>query len=220
MIVRRTASTGGHWRCGKPSALRSWNHCASASSSSSTGFHVSENVDGRYQSPWASPSPSVAQLGTFFRRTLYSNKPNKLMFPSLNGAPSHSTIKSVPVQRSKMFVKDKPHCTWMGHATVVYQTDGLNFITDPVFSDACSPIPELGPFRVIPPPIEIEDLDIDVVLLSHTHYDHMDLQSVRRIGNLHPLLHLLSLFVAHSISLYVLLHPYVSSTILMLSSLS
>ena len=105
------------------------------------------------------------------------------MFPSLNGTATQTTIKAVPIQRSKMFVKDKPHCTWIGHATVVYQTDGINFITDPVFSDACSPIPELGPFRVIPPPSEIEDLDIDVVLLSHTHYDHMDLQSLRRIGN-------------------------------------
>jgi N-acyl-phosphatidylethanolamine-hydrolysing phospholipase D len=82
-----------------------------------------------------------------------------------------------------MFVKEKPHLTWIGHATMVYQTDGLNFITDPVFSDACSPIPQVGPFRVVPPPIEIEDLDIDVVLLSHTHYDHLDLSSVRRIGN-------------------------------------
>ena len=40
-----------------------------------------------------------------------------------------------------------------------------------------------GPFRTIQPPIEIEEMDVDVCLLSHTHYDHLDISSARRIGN-------------------------------------
>jgi N-acyl-phosphatidylethanolamine-hydrolysing phospholipase D len=95
-----------------------------------------------------------------------------------------SVLAPVPVVRSKMFVTERPHCTWIGHSTVVFQTDGLTFVTDPIFSQACSPVPMFGPFRVVKPAAEVEELDaIDVVLLSHTHYDHLDLPSARRIGN-------------------------------------
>jgi len=77
----------------------------------------------------------------------------------------------------------KPHVTWLGHATCLYQTEGTFFLTDPLWSGRASPSQLLGPKRFIEPPVEVEDLKVDVVLLSHTHYDHLDHGSAQRIGN-------------------------------------
>ncbi|MEK7477293.1 MAG: MBL fold metallo-hydrolase [Candidatus Coatesbacteria bacterium] len=72
--------------------------------------------------------------------------------------------------------------TFVGHATVLVQMDGLNFLTDPVWSDRVGPASWLGPGRVRPPGIRFEELPpIDVVLLSHNHYDHLDLPTLRRL---------------------------------------
>ena len=72
--------------------------------------------------------------------------------------------------------------TWIGHATVLVQTEGLNILTDPVWPDRASPFPPLGPRRVAPPGVRFEDLPrIDLVLLSHDHYDHLDLPTLKRL---------------------------------------
>jgi L-ascorbate metabolism protein UlaG (beta-lactamase superfamily) len=72
--------------------------------------------------------------------------------------------------------------TWIGHATVLVQAGGLNILTDPVWSDTVSPLPPFGPKRVRAPGIRFEDLPkIDLVLLSHNHYDHMDLPTLKRL---------------------------------------
>lgn len=72
--------------------------------------------------------------------------------------------------------------TWIGHATVLVQAGGLNILTDPVWSDSVSPLPPIGPKRVRAPGVRFEDLPrIDLVLLSHNHYDHMDLPTLKRL---------------------------------------
>lgn len=75
-----------------------------------------------------------------------------------------------------------PAITWIGHATMLVQAGGLNVLTDPIFADRASPIPFIGPKRVQPPGIRLADLPpIDVVLISHNHYDHLDTASVRTL---------------------------------------
>lgn len=70
----------------------------------------------------------------------------------------------------------------VGHATVLIQTAGLNFLTDPVWSERASPVQWAGPRRVHPPGIAFDALPpIDVVLLSHNHYDHLDLPTIARL---------------------------------------
>ncbi|MCE9499262.1 MAG: MBL fold metallo-hydrolase [Leptospira sp.] len=65
--------------------------------------------------------------------------------------------------------------TWIGHATVLIQMDGKNILTDPIWSERCSPVSFAGPKRYTKPGVKIADLPkIDIVLLSHNHYDHMD----------------------------------------------
>lgn len=76
--------------------------------------------------------------------------------------------------------------TMVGHATMLIQMDGLNILTDPVWSERASPVSFVGPKRVIAPGIAFEDLPpIDLVLLSHCHYDHMDLQTLTRLQQTH-----------------------------------
>ena len=76
--------------------------------------------------------------------------------------------------------------SWIGHSTFLIQTPTLTFLTDPVFSRRASPVAWLGPERAIPPAMTIESLPpVDVVLLSHDHYDHCDVASLKALGARH-----------------------------------
>jgi N-acyl-phosphatidylethanolamine-hydrolysing phospholipase D len=76
-----------------------------------------------------------------------------------------------------------PSFTWIGHATVLVRLAGMNVLFDPIFSERASPLPFAGPRRIVPLPIDIPDLPkIDVVMISHNHYDHLDLASVQRLA--------------------------------------
>jgi L-ascorbate metabolism protein UlaG (beta-lactamase superfamily) len=72
--------------------------------------------------------------------------------------------------------------TWVNHSTFLIQTEGLNILTDPIWSDRCSPVQFAGPKRHHAPGIRFEDLPpIDVVLISHNHYDHLDAPTLARL---------------------------------------
>jgi L-ascorbate metabolism protein UlaG (beta-lactamase superfamily) len=76
--------------------------------------------------------------------------------------------------------------TFVNHSTVLIQMDGLNILTDPVWSERVSPVSFAGPRRHRPPGILFSDLPpIDAVLVSHNHYDHMDLPTLRRLASSH-----------------------------------
>jgi L-ascorbate metabolism protein UlaG (beta-lactamase superfamily) len=77
--------------------------------------------------------------------------------------------------------------TWIGHSTVLLQFGGTNVLTDPVFSQRAFPVQWLGPRRVMDPAQPIDALPpLDVVLLSHNHYDHLDKPAVKRLASAHP----------------------------------
>jgi len=72
--------------------------------------------------------------------------------------------------------------TMVGHATVLIQIAGINIVTDPVWSDRASPLSFAGPKRICAPGIAMDDLPaIDVVLLSHNHYDHLDIATLKAL---------------------------------------
>lgn len=77
--------------------------------------------------------------------------------------------------------------TWIGHSTVLLQMEGLNILTDPVFSQRAFPVQWAGPRRMMDPALALDALPpLDVVLLSHSHYDHLDKPAVKRIARAHP----------------------------------
>ena len=76
-----------------------------------------------------------------------------------------------------------PSLTWIGHATFLVKMDGVTFLTDPMFSDRASPVSFAGPPRLVPPGVPLDALPpVDFVLLSHDHYDHADVQSVKQLA--------------------------------------
>jgi N-acyl-phosphatidylethanolamine-hydrolysing phospholipase D len=78
-----------------------------------------------------------------------------------------------------------PSLTWIGHATLLVRMNGVSFLTDPVFSERASPLAFAGPRRLVPPGVPFDLLPpLDFVLLSHDHYDHTDLPTVRRLAAL------------------------------------
>jgi L-ascorbate metabolism protein UlaG (beta-lactamase superfamily) len=95
--------------------------------------------------------------------------------------------RSVPVLQSVPDARVAGlRATIVGHASVLIQAGGLNVLTDPVWSTRASPLSFAGPRRVWAPGIAFESLPpIDAVLLSHNHYDHMDLATLRRLHSEH-----------------------------------
>jgi L-ascorbate metabolism protein UlaG (beta-lactamase superfamily) len=76
--------------------------------------------------------------------------------------------------------------TFVGHATTLLQMDGINVLTDPIWSERASPVSFAGPMRVRPPGIRFEDLPpIDAVVVSHSHYDHLDMPTLVRLHAAH-----------------------------------
>jgi L-ascorbate metabolism protein UlaG (beta-lactamase superfamily) len=76
--------------------------------------------------------------------------------------------------------------TMVGHASLLIQSNGLNIVTDPVWSERASPLSFAGPRRATAPGIAFDDLPpINAVLLSHNHYDHCDLGTLKRLCERH-----------------------------------
>lgn len=85
------------------------------------------------------------------------------------------------------FDPTRPSALWLGHSTYLVQVEGFSFLTDPVFSSHCSPVPISFLKRRHPPALQVSELpEISFVLLSHNHYDHLDAKSIRAIRREYP----------------------------------
>ncbi len=79
--------------------------------------------------------------------------------------------------------RTEPTLTWIGHASFLLQVGGVNILTDPVLSERASPLSFAGPKRYVAPPFTFETLPhVDAVVISHNHYDHLDLETVKRLN--------------------------------------
>jgi L-ascorbate metabolism protein UlaG (beta-lactamase superfamily) len=91
------------------------------------------------------------------------------------------TVTVAPAKPEARVEGTRMVATWVGHAGFLVQTQGLNILTDPIWSDTAGPF-GLGPRRVAEPGIRFDDLPkIDLVVVSHNHYDHMDLATLKRL---------------------------------------
>lgn len=93
-------------------------------------------------------------------------------------------VPVVPINRAALQGPPLPglRAVWIGHSTVLVEIDGLRILTDPVLSDVVSPIP-IGPKRLHRAPIALADLrGIDAVVISHDHYDHLDMNTIEHLA--------------------------------------
>ena len=132
---------------------------------------------GRYTNPYAKDC----------RRSLIDILAWKLGFyDDKRGWQKPSSSFSYPLPLSSL-VAAKPYALWVGHSTVYLKALGAAFITDPIFSDRCSPFSFLGPRRLIPPAIQLDEIeDLHFALISHDHYDHLDKKSVLALSKKFP----------------------------------
>jgi L-ascorbate metabolism protein UlaG (beta-lactamase superfamily) len=92
------------------------------------------------------------------------------------GGPVPLTHSALPAEAAELAV------TWFGHASALIEIDGARVLADPVWGHRVSPSPILGPTRLHEPPIPLDELPpVDAVLISHDHYDHLDLPTVRTL---------------------------------------
>lgn len=85
------------------------------------------------------------------------------------------------------FDKNMPSAVWVNHSTFLIHIDGINILTDPVWSNYCSPFKFIGPKRRHEPSLSFHELPkIDYVLISHNHYDHMDKKTIMVLNKSNP----------------------------------
>ena len=83
--------------------------------------------------------------------------------------------------------EDDNYAVWIGHSTFLIKKNGVTILTDPIFSERASPFKNIGPKRLIPPAIPLDAIPhIDIVSVSHNHYDHLDIHSLKKISKKHP----------------------------------
>jgi L-ascorbate metabolism protein UlaG (beta-lactamase superfamily) len=99
--------------------------------------------------------------------------------------PSPRFVADVqPSKPSSSVQGDELHVTLINHSTLLLQFKDVHILTDPIWSERASPLASIGPRRRRNPGVRWEDLPrIDIVLLSHNHYDHLDLTTLRRLGH-------------------------------------
>ncbi len=135
---------------------------------------------GRFRNPWPDSAPQgardVLRVILEYRRRTRISPARQYSFPTATPKICQPHVR-----------RTEATATWIGHSTVLLQLGGVNILTDPVFSQRAFPVQWFGPRRVMAPAMSLDELPpIDVVLLSHNHYDHLDRPAVKRISRAHP----------------------------------
>ncbi|MFK5998364.1 MAG: MBL fold metallo-hydrolase [Rhodobacterales bacterium] len=132
---------------------------------------VSDHFDGR-----VFYNPNGIPLGRLTDLLKWQFGEKRAKWPKSYDSPYHGT------KPEKRLAGDALEVTLIGHATFLIQLNGLNLITDPVFAKRASPSQIAGPKRANPPGVAFDDLPaIDAVLLTHNHYDHMDMVTLKKL---------------------------------------
>lgn len=128
--------------------------------------------DGGFRNPWPGSAPHG--FGGFIKWMLTRS--------GRNSAASNIPTPAPPPESFPPPSPDALRVTWVGHSSFLIQFDGMNILTDPIWSERASPVGFAGPKRLVPPGMALEVLPkIDVTVLSHDHYDHLDDRTVRRL---------------------------------------
>ena len=131
---------------------------------------LSTHYDGKHFNNTNGSDKAAGDIAKFLWQSLWSEKP----WPK--------TVDNASADPLVARVTDGIRVTYINHATVLIQAAGLNILTDPVWSKRVSPVTFAGPKRVRAPGVSIDALpEIDLILVSHNHYDHLDTASLKKL---------------------------------------
>lgn len=133
-------------------------------------------VDGRFRNPPGAPRPDCGPLdfAGFVWRRMVEGQPRSL--------PSGHVLPAERVHAGLAEHADRDALTWLGHASFLIRLAGRTLLTDPYLSDVAAPWPVRSPRRFAPPALGVDQLpDIDLLLVSHNHYDHLDAPTVEAL---------------------------------------
>jgi len=131
-----------------------------------------EFIDGRFQ------NTPPQKTDNAFWETLRLYRQGQIREPQFE-------IPVIPLSSEALRAPAAPglRAIWFGHSSVLVEIEGVRLMTDPVLSEVVSPLP-IGPKRMHPPPIKLADLaGIDAVLISHDHYDHLDMKTIQHLAS-------------------------------------
>ena len=132
--------------------------------------------DGRFVNPVPPAGYSLADMRTLFAGQFFGDEIRRPPSPiPVLPVSAAALAPTPPASGLRAF--------WVGHATAYIEIDGLRILTDPIFSEYASPV-SLGPRRLHPAPIALERLPkVDAVVISHDHYDHLDMRTVQHLAS-------------------------------------
>ncbi|KAJ7843211.1 Metallo-hydrolase/oxidoreductase [Mycena olivaceomarginata] len=149
--------------------------------------HWVHSTPTQFQNPWPS----------FRKHGMKDFLEFALVVPGMTKSLAKEAIAQIPIRKPTWGADPKPvaenvqkiKATWLGHACFLVELPssvvgvrGARILFDPVFSDRCSPSQWVGPKRFTPPPCAVEDVpEIDAIVISHNHYDHMDTTSLKSL---------------------------------------
>ncbi|MCY7378823.1 MAG: MBL fold metallo-hydrolase [Gemmatimonadaceae bacterium] len=136
-------------------------------------------ADGSFRNPWPDSEPhglvDVLRWARARRGSALPPTPPRGFFPVTTPGFAQPRLDDADAS-----------ATWVGHSTIIIQMGGRNILTDPMWSERAFPVQWAGPRRVMPPAVALEALPpLDIVLLSHSHYDHLDKSTVKWIARRH-----------------------------------
>lgn len=138
----------------------------------------------RFLNPSRRSAGSFKDVGDYVRK----RKPDKWIYRP------NAFVKEDPIPEPH---PDKIQYLFINHSTFLIQVDGLNILTDPIWSKRCSPFQFAGPKRMRPPGLKFDLLpNIDIVLISHNHYDHLDVGTIKRLNKNHKPIYVVPLGVS------------------------
>ncbi|KAJ1664208.1 Protein-lysine N-methyltransferase efm4 [Coemansia sp. RSA 1813] len=138
--------------------------------------------NGKFSNPW--PSFTLPPSRKFFMHIVTEQLRNPAGASVKEGrAPEVVSLDHELITKPATAVQ----LTWLGHASLLVQLDGATILCDPVFSQRCSPSQLFGPKRYTKAPCIVQDLPhIDVLVLSHNHYDHLDWNTLKGVAAKYP----------------------------------
>ena len=133
---------------------------------------IHHTTDGVFTNPWnewSDPSKNISGLLSFQKDMLTTTQKE-----------FHLPLKELNTTQIRQPDPASLQYTWIGHSTFILQQNGVNVLTDPVFSHRASPMQWVGPSRIVAAPCTVETLpcQIHYVVISHNHYDHLDYNSL------------------------------------------